>query len=153
MTYRYLPLAVLLAALFALSAAIAGCGDSDSAEASLTKKQFIEQAEKICKQAENEQVKKINEYIQLQKRSKVKEKEFAEVAGLQPLEKEITRIKELGVPAGDEKSVSAFIRAFESSLDKARSNPKVLLEWKTNPFEETNELAKEYGLEACGNAP
>ena len=151
MTTRYLSIAALLAVLLVLGAVGSGCGDSNSAEASLTKEQFVKRAEAICKRAEEEQLRKASNY--LKENPQPQEEDFAQTAGLPPLEKEITQIKALKSPIGDETSIRAFGEEFESALEKVREDPKVILAEEATTFQKANKLAKAYGLDMCSSAP
>jgi hypothetical protein len=150
MAKRLLIIIGTVSALFAVSFVAAGCG-SDSDEATLTKKQFIERAEKICEAAEKEQFAKATAYTK--SHPKAKEEDLIEPAGFPPLEKQLEELQDLGAPVEGEAEVEAFLEEFESALDKAKEDPKDILKPETNPFEQANKLAKDYGLRSCGSAP
>jgi hypothetical protein len=151
-TNRARPL-VLLVSVAALNiAGISACGDSDSTEASLTKKQFVQRAEEICNHAEGEQLQLATVYIK--KRPGTGSEELVKVAGVPPLEKEVHELELLSVPQGDEKRLQIITEEFTKALDVVRNSPQAALsQQQSNPFERANALSKAYGLKVCSNAP
>jgi hypothetical protein len=131
--------------------AASGCGSSDPAAASLTKKQFVLKAEAICRSAEKKQLEMGSRYFQ--EHPNAEEEDAVVAAALPPIEEELERLRSLGVPAGDEAEVGAFFRALEESIEGARGNPKSAVLAKGNVFEMPDRLGKKYGLEVCANNP
>ena len=68
------------------------------------------------------------------------------------MQSQIDGIKALGAPTGDEAQVKAIVDSAQSALDKAKADPTLMLQnnSKNDPFAEANQLAKSYGLTACG---
>jgi len=145
-----------------LGAAIAmfGCGggggsDTAVAESSISKAQYVKQAEAVCKKGneemeadfavfyrENEDVKKPTEslYVNL----------FEEV--LEPnVSTEIEELRKLDVPKGDAAQVETMLNAREESLTIAESEPKAIIENSKKVFGKASRLAGEYGLNDCAN--
>jgi hypothetical protein len=141
--------------IFRLSALVAllflsGCGRSSS-EGALTKREFLKRAGAICARAQSEQLQLVSSYVK--KHPNAEEADLVAPAGVPPLKKELQRIRELELPAGDAKPLQAFFKAFESGLADAAEDPFDLLVTETNPFKKANSLAKAYGMKACANAP
>ena len=132
---------------------VAGCGGGDgSAQApvSLTKEQFVQRANKICGDAENEQFSEGFSY--LEKHPGISEEEAVLQAALPPVEKAVTRLKAID-GADNAPALVAFVKAFEKALGKAKENPKQTLTPATNPFKAANKMAKELGIDSCASSP
>lgn len=129
---------------------VAGCGGDDETS-SLTKAEFVKQANAICKEgrAEREDLfKTFTEEIKSGKATREDQESLVTVVLKPPYEKTIESLKGLGAPEGDEKQVEAIIAAMEKGLEKAEDNPLVSL--RTNiQFAEANSLAAKYGLKDC----
>jgi hypothetical protein len=141
---------IFLLLLVAAAVAATGCGSSGDS-ASLTKNQFIKQADKICEEGEREQLELASKYIQ--KHPSAEEEELVIPAGLPPLRKQNERLKALPAPEGDEAQVEAIVVAFEKGVEKSEANPQDVLASDSNPFKEADSLAEKYGLKTCANAP
>lgn len=147
--------AVLRSILFALGltalAVVAGCG-SDDETASLTRAQFIKQANAVCIEGEKERGKLIQGASKLVKPgeelSKAGKEEFVITAAVEPYRKMTRKIEELGAPEGDEQEVEAIIKAMEEAADKAEANPQQTID-SIIPFAEANRVIGEYGIESC----
>lgn len=145
-------LAVLAAA--AVMALLAGCGGDDGETASLTKAQFVDQANAICKEVIKEKNDLVNElFEQYQKEGKSLElepKEAGEVAAeaLPPVADLPDKLRELGTPEGDEEQVEAIADSYEQGVSEMEEDPGRI--YAANyPFKKGDELAEKYGLNAC----
>lgn len=142
----------------------AGCGnDANSGEeseivvesGSLTRAEFIEKADEICKERKRQFFSEYKTLINEQDEadsspSDEKQQLVALVDGsLVPVyEKLIEQISALGAPSGDEDKVSAFLNAVRQDLDKAVARPSEAFESLT-PFPQAVKQAKAYGLSGC----
>jgi hypothetical protein len=144
------PILIVLLLAGALAGA-SGCGGGDSTSASLTKKQFIAKADKICEEEEREQLELAAKY--LKKNPGAEEEDMIIPAGLPPLQKQTERIKTLPAPEGDEAKIEAIMKAFEKALKDAEANPQDVLTAASNPFKEADKLAEKYGFTNCAHAP
>ncbi|MGN6663609.1 MAG: hypothetical protein ACTHK6_05315 [Solirubrobacterales bacterium] len=138
--------ALLIAAVLAT-----GCGGG-SATSAISQKQFIAQANTICKKGEAEEsrrFKEAEEKYPTHKRVKaaLRNKVLTWIF-VTPYEKTIANLKSLGAPAGDEAKVAAIIHAMEKAKTAVKADPTQVLTNSTM-YEEANELASEYGLESC----
>jgi hypothetical protein len=129
-----------------LIAALAGCG---SGESQLTRSQFIQQGNAICKQAAAEQVELASHH-----KGEVVSGNLEAVLAVfvPPMEKELGRLKALSPPQADEKKVRAILREIESGVKDAKADYLDLFVKETDPFAKANELARRYGLEACAES-
>lgn len=136
---------VLLAALV-----VAGCGGSDE-DSSLTKAEFVKQANAICQEGRSEReelFKTFSKEVKSENVTKEEQESLVTVVFKPPYENTIDGLNGLTPPEGDEKQVEEIIAAMEEGLEKAEANPLVTL--RTNiQFAEANNLAAKYGLKEC----
>ena len=144
-----------VAALVALAALVAGCGGGDSdTSASLTKAEFIKQADAICEEGNESINVAVDEFAEekgttTQKMTKKQQEEFVEQVIAGDIRSQAEEIDALGAPDGDEGQIEAMVEAVEDGADEIEEEPKVLF-GKANPLAEGTKLAKEYGLKVCG---
>lgn len=146
---RILILLLALAALPLLLAA-SGCGEEDSAEASISNAKFQKKANLICNNASVEQYEEASRY--LEDHPKAKEADLLEAVAIPPLEKQLEKLKALGLPRGHEEEAEAFFEEFEAALEEMREDPRSVSE-QDNPFEQANKLGKKYKYGDCGVNP
>jgi hypothetical protein len=139
-----------LLAISVLTLGTGGCGGGDP-ESNLTKTQFIKQGEKICQDAESEQIERFAKYRKAHPDGE--ELDLVSPVLLPALEKEVRMLRALGAPSGDEETVEALLRGLEGAIEKARKDPETLLVGESDPFDEPNALAKEYGFKTCAKNP
>jgi hypothetical protein len=148
-------LIVLFVAALAVALVATGCGGGDSGPASITKAEFIEQADAACKKGEEEIQKDFAVYLQERKnQEKATAQDYAELVEtvLVPnAEAEIDAIRALGAPSGDEKKVEAMLTAREESIEMSEKDPQAIIKDSKKIFGPASKLAKEYGLKTCGN--
>lgn len=142
-----------------LAIAAVGCG-GDSADGSdaepLTKAQYIEEGEKICKKIDKAQMTAFLDFQNENPKrveSKPGREELILTAGLPSVEKGIEEFRELGVPEGDEEEVEKFLSAMEVALDEAKDDPLLVAESESGltPFDQPDAIAKKYGFVACSD--
>lgn len=143
---------VNVAAAFAIAAiaaiGVAGCGDDDSTSsttATLTKEEFVQQANAICAEANAE-----NEAAAKEAQASGGDQEaFITDTLLPSIQAQITAIEDLPVPSGEEEQVSEIVTAVNQGLDEAEADPAALTSG-ADPFAEANQLANDYGMTDCG---
>jgi hypothetical protein len=146
----------MLAALVLVAALVAGCGGDDSdTTASLSKAEFIKQADAICEKSESkvssefEDFAKENDWSEDEEPTKEQQEEaIAEVIG-PSVQSQAEEIRELGAPEGDEKTINKMLTAVEDGVEALEESPDQLVEGK-NPLAKGSKLARDYGLEKCG---
>ena len=149
-----------LVAILTVGLVAAGCGSSSSSTsttAALTKSQFLKQGNAICNKG-NQQINKVAHQTFTKKKypngppPKSVQTKFATDTVIPSVQSQIDGIKALGAPAGDEAQVKAIVDSAQSALDKAKADPTIMLQNnpKNDPFAKSNQLAKSYGLTACG---
>lgn len=147
----------LLAGALAIAIVATGCGggDDSGASSSLTKAEFIKQADAICKkggESVNEEVEDFAEENDFEPNKATKEQQaelLTEVVAAN-IQSQAEEIDALGAPPGDEAQIEAMLAAVEEGVEKMESEPTLFLSKPTNPLAKGSELAEEYGLEVCG---
>jgi hypothetical protein len=137
------------------SAAVAlGCGsNSDAAgdERPLTKAQFIDKAEAICRQGVAEKEKAFSAGLEsgktLQEASPAEVKRFIEDLAVEPYSKIAAHLAQLHV-AKENEVAAALVREYEKAVKKLEADPVGAL--KVNPFLKADKAADDYGLKSCG---
>src|SRR5436305_10650421 len=141
-----------------MTAVVAGCGggsDSSSESSSMTKAQFIKQADAICAKGNEENETEFEEFAkekglsEKKEPTKAQQEEAISEIVAPGVRKQIEKIDALGAPEGDEGKVEAMVAAVEEGVDEIEENPASLTEGK-NPLAKGSKLAKEYGLKTCG---
>jgi hypothetical protein len=136
--------------------AVAGCGSSSSSSSTsttvaITKTAFLKQGNAICKKG-NQQInaegKKV--FSKTKKPTQAQMTQFATGTLIPKIQAQISGIKALGAPKGDEAQVNAIVVSAQSALDKGKQNTALLLSNNNNLFKHTNQLTNAYGLTACG---
>jgi hypothetical protein len=141
----------------AIAAIVAGCGSSDDESSSLTKAQFVAQADAICKagnaeiESEFEAFAKKNNIDENEEPSKAQKVELSETILAPNVTNQAEEIRALEAPSGDEDEVSAMLDSLDEGVEEVEANPQAPFESKQpNPFGPANKLAQEYGLKVCG---
>ncbi len=141
----------LMAFLVLVAAGCGGGGSTTTTSASLSKAQFIKQADAICEQADKAQIVALTTATKGMSSQQLKSPAVqAEVGekGLQPLLVEAEEIAELGAPQGDEAKIAAIVEGIEKAVEKSEGNPTVI----EVSFAPVNKLAALYGFKACSEA-
>ncbi|HMC07566.1 MAG TPA: hypothetical protein VKG89_09260 [Solirubrobacterales bacterium] len=142
-------------AIVAVGAA-AGCGSSSSSsttstQAALTKSEFLAKGNAICKKG-NQTINKAahQTFAKGQKPTKSETQDFATKTVIPSIQQQISAIKALPPPSGDEAQVTKIVDDAQAALDKAKQNPTLLTGNGPDPFKQVNKETKAYGLTACG---
>ena len=157
----------LLAGAMAIALLAVGCGSSDDsttdsttdsgsvATSSLSKAEFIEQADAICSKANDSISEEAEAYaedngISTDKEPSDEEKEEIVVEVIVPaIETQVDEIEELGAPSGDEETITAIVEGIRTASSETADDPSLAFGSPT-PFEDVNKEAQDYGLEVCG---
>lgn len=152
-----------LAAVLAMLLVAAGCGSSNSnavtvETGSLSKAEFIEKADAICKAARSEFLAKYQQYVTAHRSEFESRQNEAAVLGevlesvLGPnIEGQIEQIGKLGAPSGYAPQVEAFLKALQTRVDEAQGDPTGLTATAT-PFEKAEDAAKRAGMKGCSES-
>jgi hypothetical protein len=152
----------LIATVIAAALLVIGCGGGSgdsSSVSSLSKKEFIVKADAICRKGNERMQAELFKVLRknrvggkLTKPSLADNEKFIAAVLIPDLKQEISELKALGVPEGDEERVDAIVAALEEGLETAEENPETVAAGSSDMvFGIASRLAGEYGLEVCGS--
>lgn len=150
----FLPFVVIAALL------VGGCGSSDDSgeeTVSLTKAQFIAQADSICKEGDEQLAQAITVGLEgsgpvsSKAEEEARLKEVVETVLVPAYEERIDQISALSAPNGDEDSIASILSAVQQGLDKAGEQPQGFIGSNAR-FGQAGKLAKKYGLATCAES-
>lgn len=146
-------LTVLLVAV--VVAVSAGCGGDDEAGvdeatsepggAPITKAEFVEEANRICVEAEAalddvQEPESMEEAVQL-----------FEDRLIPSLRQQVDRIRDLGFPEADREQLDDLFDRTEEALDEFEADIEGALDSQEDPFAEVTDELAEYGLDECAS--
>lgn len=145
---------VLGLALLALTAVVslAGCGGEGGSADTLTRAQFIAQADRICEQTDKTQTAAIKDFFAESDKTATGQElneEAVLVAGLPPIRREAKDLAELPAPQGDEEKIEAIVQGIEEAVNAGEEDPGSLVRGSAGPFAAVGKMAREYGFKAC----
>jgi hypothetical protein len=137
-----------ITAVLALGAIAAGCGssDDDSSTSALTKTEWIAKADAICKQGNQQIEQAAQQQFGNGKPTAADVRQFGVGTALPNTQTQVDKIRALGAPSGDEDQVNKILDTVQADIDKAKAAGDV----EDSTFADGNALAKQYGLEVCG---
>lgn len=147
----------------AISLVGASCGDDDdeattssagtATGAPLSKQEFIQQADQICADGNAEIEQAAGETFSGGRPSAEDQEAFFTDTVVPTGQRTIDDVRALTPPEGDEEEVTAFLDSAQSAIDEVEADPAALADVEeggsSDPFAETNKLAKDYGFEEC----
>jgi hypothetical protein len=143
------------ALVLALTVAVSGCGD-DAAEATgtIAKARFLKAADVICRQGTKEigrlDLAAWRRYDPHHRAAGQAVLNKVALALLPAREKELRRIRALGLPRGHEKFVEAMLDAWAEGIAEGRARPRRLRASGLDfAFYEAYEMGIDFGLEKC----
>lgn len=153
----------LSAAALAILLMAGGCGDGNgSADAdagkgtvetdSLSKAEFTERADQLCKEARTEFQGEYEDFVKANSQGGLKvQAELVNTVLVPSFEQLVGQIGAVGAPRGDEEKVAAFLNALQRRLNELRERPAEA--FKTlSPLAGPIKLARAYGLTGCANS-
>jgi hypothetical protein len=135
--------------------ATAASGESAS-EATLTKQEWVDQANEICHDASERKVDKMAAFQKAHGfdtgEPDQHEREAVNTAVILPnVQERVEALEALPVPAGEEGKIRAILRSMERGIQEAEAHPENLaIPKQPIPFAESEHLAGAYGLLFCG---
>jgi hypothetical protein len=148
----------------AMAAVLADCGGGDGSgldpgaieTSSITKKEFIEQADEICQLGNRWLLKQMGAYIAEKKAEgskQSKEELFTQAAkavALPRVEANIKDFQALGAPPGDETELEAYLTQIQQETEALQGQPEISQkDLFSNGYADAGELARNYGLKSC----
>lgn len=137
--------------------AAASSGSTTAIAASeLTKAEFVEQANAICKEGGDQIHREVQQFTKEQGLSRKavltrpRQEEIVTKFVVPSIQAQAEGLAKLGVPEGDESEVSAIVFNLGKLAKAAEQNPASALQEGTgNPLGEANKAAKAYGAGEC----
>ena len=151
---------LVMLALVALAAIVAGCGGDDdeagettATTEALTKAEFIRQGDAICKKANSQNRAEAEDFadengFELEKASDEQLEEAISAVLVPSLNQQAEDVEALGAPAGDEERVEEIIASLEDAAGRIEDEPSSAFEGE--PLREASRLAEDYGFKVCG---
>ena len=141
------------AALAALT--IAGCGGSGDEAGSDAKAGFIAAADRLCTESGAATDAAVQKRVAKLKTDSLSTKQLTAVLSevtLPAIEELYQRIGELEPPPDDAAEVDAILAAADQAVKAAEADPEalVVLTGGETPFDELNQLERDFGFEVCG---
>lgn len=145
-------LLALFGVLGALLLAVSGCGGGDEETTSVTREEFVNQANKVCKrgQLEREDLLKGAEKLATQggELPDSAKEEVMITTFVDPYKKMIGELQELDLPEKGRQDFEKLLATMEKSEQEGRRDPLVLIQ-SISQYEDANELARKIGLDNC----
>jgi hypothetical protein len=135
---------VAMAGLF-----VAACGDDDGE--SITKDDFVEQANAICADG-NDELDAAGEDVDFNDEDAFSA--FVTDELVPSVRQQIADIRDLGFPEGDEDELDAILDDASADVDNIEDDPASVGEAFSNnedPFDDVNQRLNDYGLTECGS--
>lgn len=155
----------LLGALLAISAIAIGCGDDSDAEngsgnsggsttvasSSLSKKEFLKQANDICYGEKEKQLAELNVYIQNNPKAKRNDagSEAVEEILVPSVRQSIEEVRELGAPSGEEAKIEAMFVDLEKATDEVEDQGVSSSAGIRRVYKPAGKPVYDYGLTGC----
>lgn len=132
---------------------LAACGGGGS---SITKAEFVKQADAICLKAKKKQAAGLEKAVKGEPGAELTPAEIENVimtAVIPPYRQAANELSELPTPSGGADEVDAMVASLEEALEKGEKQPASVNSVSNSPFKTFDKQASEYGLEACSAAP
>ncbi len=145
------PTYALLPSLLAAILIAAGCGE----DSSLTKAEFIEQADAICRKSDQKKTVDTEEYVLKiglgpgNPMTKAEQEFQTKKILLPPIRSAIQQMSELSAPEGDEEKIDRLIKNLEAASDETEERSEKTNVKYSDPYTEAAKEAREYGFKAC----
>ncbi len=140
--------------LLVVALGVAGCGSDDSSSGdsssdSITKADFVAQANAICAESNAKIEAAENEaFSGGQQPTEADIESFVTGTLIPEVEQQVSDIEALDVPEDEVEQVNAILDAAQEGLDEAKADPASLA-GNADPFAQANRLASDYGLTEC----
>ena len=150
---------------------VAGCG-SDEGDAtgssssgngevtvetgSLSKAEYVKQVSAICTKSREQLETEIAALLRKTSNEPPKpseespQVEFLEDTYLPSFQAQLDEVSAVAVPAGDEKEITAFLKALQYMVDRGTEDPQTFVSGEVS-LDKAGKLAKAYGLENCAD--
>ena len=130
--------------------ALAACGGDDGP----SKDDYIADADKICERSDKETEAVFEQAFEDPQNPKPDEAQAALEEALPIVKEDLTELKGLDKPEGDEEEIDAIWEAIDTgikTLEEASADPNAsLVALTSEPFAAGEKLAGDYGMKECG---
>ena len=131
-----------------------GGGEDTGSSSSLSKAEFIKQADEICEQGNESIEGEANGFakengIDTENPTKAEQEEVIEQVVGPAIKREAEEISDLGVPESDQEAAENVLAAVGRGAGELEEDPAAVLEGE-NPLAEAGKLAKAFGFKTCG---
>jgi hypothetical protein len=142
---------ITAAGAVALAATVAiGCGSSDDGP---SKAEFVKKGNAICAKGNKQIEAEAKKTFSSGRPTKSQITTFMTQTVIPSTQKQVDEIKALDPPKADEDQIKEITDAADAALAKTKANPiSGVQEGAKDPFAKANQLAKAYGLKACGSS-
>jgi hypothetical protein len=144
--------------------AVAGCGDDDDGgdggvpTGDVSKQDYIAEANQVCEEGDTQLDEAARAFFveelglgQNERPTDEQIAQFAEEEAIPVIQDQIDKLREIEAPEADADEITEIYNAAQAALDEAVEDPSILATEQTDPFEETNRLAEEYGITECAD--
>lgn len=150
MIHRRPPLTLLLLATLVAGLA-SGCGGDDDSTATadtISKAEFVKQAEALCEARGKEvQTQAARILADTKKPQKVQARKMSTQVAIPAFEREIRELEELGAPAGEKQQLDAVIDEIQETVNRFKKSPDTFAIY---PYRHSEQAAAAYGIPSCG---
>jgi hypothetical protein len=156
---------MLLGALLAITAIVTGCGDDSDAEngsgdsgdsttvasSSLSKKEFVKQANKICYGEKEKQLAELNVYLKNNNKAKRNDAGTEAVSEIlvPSVQQSIEGVRELGAPKGEEAEIEAMLVDLEKANGEIEDKGVSSSAGIRRVYKPAGQPLYDYGLTGC----
>jgi hypothetical protein len=139
-------------ATLALAAGFAACDDDGAAP--LTKAEYLQRANEICRSGDREIPARAEEFFAGYSRqhppTAAKEAQFVRDVVIPTHQRQLDDLRAIPIPEGDEDEVEPFLQAGQDFLHRLADEPSLFIEQRVTPdLERASTTAARYGLEGC----
>ncbi len=131
-----------------LGLGVAGCGGTSSAKSTpataITKAEFVAKANAICGKADPALSEATAKLASLHTEAQIAT--IVNGTYVPSIEAQITGIRALGTPTGDQAAVTSMLKLVQADLNRLKSDPPLVA---TDVFADFAKVAHPYGLTAC----
>lgn len=134
--------------------AIAGgaCGGDDDAQGSVTKEEFIENADEICARY-SDRLEALGETLDAEATVEDVANLFLD-EGIPLFREQIAELRDLDLPEADAGELEELWDGLDDATDEfaqaLEEDPAATLSSELDPYAQQNEFARDYGFEECG---
>lgn len=140
-----------IVACAAIAAVAVGCGGDDTTATTetLTKQEWITQADQICSDGDAA-IEQAAQDAGLSNPTPEELKSFYTETVLPGIEDQRDQLEALPVPAGEEEAIGSITDALDQAISDSQADPEALVNGE-DIFKDVNQQAQDYGLTSCGD--